>query len=205
MDDYKVDLDDAVAELDRHFHELKRAARERLGRLFNEADYPESLRGLFAVSYDFPSVEPPAYLVALSPQLYEQEQARVSARFEEAVRLAEHAFLEEFARLVEHLTERITGTNDDGSTKVFRDSVVGNLTDFFERFRALNVRSNAQLDVLVEQAQRVVRGVGAQELRDSQALRQSIAGQLTRVQASLDSMLVDRPRRRILRQAPGGA
>ena len=27
---------------------------------------------------------------------------------------------------------------------VFRDSVVDNLTDFFERFRSLNVRSSAQ-------------------------------------------------------------
>jgi hypothetical protein len=141
----------------------------------------------------------------LSPQLYEQEQARVSARFEEAVRLAEQAFLEEFARLVEHLTERISGTNEDGSPKVFRDSAVGNLAEFFERFRSLNVRSSAQLDGLVEQAQRVVRGVGAQELRDSATLRQDIAGQLARVQTSLDAMIVDRPRRRILRQVPGGA
>jgi hypothetical protein len=205
MDEFQVELADAVAELDRHFGELKRSARERLGSLYNEADYPESLTGLFAVSYDFPSVEPPDYLVALSPQLYEQERARVSARFEEAVRLAEQAFLEEFARLVEHLTERISGTNEEGSVKVFRDSAVGNLADFFERFRTLNVRSNAQLDGLVAEAQRVVRGVGAQELRDSDALCQQVASQLVRVQSSLDAMLVDRPRRRILRQSPAPA
>jgi hypothetical protein len=205
MEDYRVELDDAVSELNRHFGELKRSARERLGSLYSETDYPESLSGLFAVSYDFPSVEPPDYLVALCPQLYEQEQARVSARFEEAVRLAEQAFLEEFARLVEHLTERISGTNEDGSGKVFRDSAVGNLADFFERFRSLNVRGSAQLDALVDQAQRVVRGVGAQELRDSASLRQQVAGQLARVQSSLDAMLVDRPRRRILRQGPAPA
>ena len=55
VDDYKTELEDAVAELDRHFEELKRAARERLGSLYNDQDYPETLRGLFAVSYDFPS------------------------------------------------------------------------------------------------------------------------------------------------------
>ena len=73
MDEYRVELDDVVADLDRHFGELKQAARQRLGSLYNEQDYPDSLRGLFAVSYDFPSVEPPDYLVALSPLLYEQE------------------------------------------------------------------------------------------------------------------------------------
>ncbi|WP_435011921.1 hypothetical protein P12x_006155 (plasmid) [Tundrisphaera lichenicola] len=204
MSDFRVELDDAVADLDRHYGELKQAARERLGSLFNPSDYPESLVGLFGVLWDFPNVEPPDYLVQLSPGLYEAERARVSARFEEAVQLAEQAFLDEFARLVAHLTERITGVGEDGQPRVFRDSAVENLTAFFERFRALNVRSNDQLDALVVEAQRVVRGVAAQDLRDGASLRTSVATQLGRVQTSLDAMLVERPRRRILRQ-PGGA
>jgi hypothetical protein len=137
----------------------------------------------------------------LSPALYEQERARMEARFEEAVALAERAFTEEFARLVEHLTERITGAGEDGQPRVFRDSAVANLSDFFARFRELNVRSNEQLDELVERAQRAVRGVAAQDLRDSQALRHRVAGQLAQVQSALDGLLVERPRRRILRQA----
>jgi hypothetical protein len=204
MADFKAELDDAVANLDRHYDELKHAAAERLGSLFNAADYPETLQGLFDVAVDFPSIEPPDYLMQLSPGLYQQE--RVRARFEEAVRLAEQAFLEEFARLVDHITDRLTGTSDDGTPKVFRDSAVGNLGEFFARFRELNVRSNAQLDELVERAQQAVRGVGAQDLRDSQGLRQRVATQLTQVQSALDGLLVDRPRRRILRQpAAGGA
>lgn len=126
---------------------------------------------------------------------------RVASRFEEAVRLAEAAFLDEFARLVEHLAERTTGSNDDGTLKVFRESAVGNLVEFFTRFRDLNVRSNPQLDALVEQAQRAVRGVAAQDLRDSQGLRQRVATQFSEVKTALDALLIERPRRRILRQA----
>jgi hypothetical protein len=202
MADFKAELDDAVANLDRHFDELRRAAARRLGSLYNASDYPETLIGLFGVAWDFPAIDPPDYLVQLAPGLYEREQERVRARFEEAVRLAEQAFLEDFARVIDHLTERITGTNDDGTQKVFRDSAIDNLAEFFERFRSLNVRSNQQLDELVTQAQRAVRFVGAQDLRDSEALRGQVATQLSGVQASLDAMLVDRPRRRILRNAP---
>ena len=204
MADYRTELDDAVANLDRHYGELRRAAAERLGSLYNPSDYPETLVGLFGLNWDFPNVEPPDYLVQLSPALYEQERARVAARFEEAVELAERAFTEEFARLVAHLCERATDT--DGEAKVFRDSAVENLAGFFERFRSLSVRSNEGLDQLVAEAQRAVRGVGAQELRDSGALRRNVAAQLAGVRESLDAMLVDRPRRRILRQsgAPGG-
>src|SRR5688572_10604788 len=39
MADSKVELGDAVANLDRHYGELKRAAAERLGSLYNADDY----------------------------------------------------------------------------------------------------------------------------------------------------------------------
>ena len=201
----RADLDHAVAALDRHYAELRAAARGRLGSLYDEADYPATLVGLFGVAWDFPSLEPPGYLVALSPAVYEQERARVAARFEEAVALAERAFADEFARLVEHLAERLSGAGEDGSPKVFRDSAVGNLREFFDRFKELNVRSDPDLDALVERARRVVRGASAQDLRDEGPLRERVAAGLSRVRESLDSLLVDRPRRRVLRQAAGGA
>jgi hypothetical protein len=194
----KADIEEAVKNLDRHFASLKSAARERLGRLYNPADYPESLRGMFDVTWDFPSVEPPAYLQRLSSELYEQECRRVSAQFDEAVRLAEQAFLQELSQLVAHLSERLSGT-DDGKPKIFRDSVVENLSEFFERFRRLNIHSNDQLDEIVAQAQRAVRGLQPQQLRDNEKLRNRVVSQLTGVQSVLDGLLVDRPRRNILR------
>ena len=193
------ELQEAVATLDAHYAELKAAARRRLGRLFNAADYPTSMRGMFDVSYDFPSVEPPDYLRQLSPQLYQQEAQRVAARFDQAIELAEQAFTEELSKLVSHLSERLSGT-DDGKPKVFRDSAVENLREFFDRFRHLNVRSSQQLDELVVQAQRVVSGVQPQTLRDNQSLRQRVATQLSSVQSVLDGLLLDRPRRNIVRR-----
>src|SRR3954454_8359861 len=175
LESYRGELADAVGNLESHYDELKATAAERLGRLFNRADYPASLVGLFEVTWDFPSVEPPDYLRNLNSALYEAEKARVAARFDEAVQLAETAFVEEFAKLVGHLSERISGVGEGGEKKVFRDSAVGNLSEFFEKFKSLNVRSNDQLDALVGQAQRAVRGVGAQDLRGSGDLRQRVA------------------------------
>ena len=196
---FREELDEAVAKLDRHYDELRSAARQRLGDLYNVSDYPPSLAGIFAIEHDYPSVEPPDYLRQLSPELYQQECQRVQSRFDEAVQLAEQAFTEELAKLVSHLTERLAGA-EDGKPKTFRDSSVTNLTEFFERFRTLNVRSNDQLDELVSNAQRVVSGVEPQQLRDSDSLRQQIATQLSSVQSSLDGLLVDRPRRNIIRR-----
>jgi len=202
MNSLGAELAEAVKELNEHFVELKGAARARLGRLFNSTDYPDSLVGLFQVEHDFPSVDAPEYLRELSPELFHQEQARVAARFEEAVRLTEEAFTTEFARVVSHLTERLSGT-EDGKPKVFRDSAIENMTEFFQRFRTLNVRSSVELDRLVDDAQRIVRGIEPQSLRDNGQLRQQVVTQLSSVQATLDGMMVDRPRRRIIRSGTG--
>jgi len=199
MAGFREELAMAVERLDEHYDELKDLARRQLGSLFNPADYPPHLRGLFVIEWDFPSVEAPTYLRQLNPDLYEQECARIASRFDEAVRLTEAAFIDEFTQLVGHLTERLAGQSD-GQPKVFRDSAIGNLTQFFERFRHLNIRSNDQLDELVEQAQDIVQGRSPQQLRDNTTLRQSVATQLTEVQNALDDLLVDRPRRNILRR-----
>jgi len=191
-------LDEAVVDLDGHYDELRHAARDRLGSLFNASDYPVSLAGAFSMSWDFPSVDPPGYLRQVNPELYEQECDRVRSRFAEAIRLAEEAFTAELSELLSHLCERLNGDRD-GKPKVFRDTAVSNLTEFFSRFRSLNVGSNAELDRLVEQAQSVLRGVRPNSLRQSDGLRQHITTQLSGVQSVLDGMMVDRPRRNIMR------
>ena len=192
------ELIQAEAELAAVYEEIKNDARRRLGRLYNSGDYPAEIRGLFNVEWDFPSVEPPSYLMHVNPQLYHQEQERITRRFQEAINLAEQAFVGEFADLVNHLTERLN-TGPEGERKIFRDSVITNLTEFFGRFGQLNIHSSEQLDRLVEDAQQIVRGVVPQELRDNDGLRQHVATQFARVQANLDGMLVDRPRRSIIR------
>ena len=200
MNEFRYELGEAVEQLDQQYSELQRLARTRLGSLFNRADYPRSLKGLFAVEWDYPSVEPPDYLRQLSPELYEQERIRVAARFDEAVQLAEQAFASEFTGLIAHLTERLSG-QEDGKPKIFRDSAVTRLTEFFDRFRTLNVRSSDELDRLVQQAQEAVQGIAPQHLRDRVSVRQQVCRDLTAIQSSLDGLLVDRPRRNILRRA----
>ncbi len=84
---------------------------------------------------------------------------------------------------------------------MFRDSAVENLREFFERFRRLNIRSSPELDMLVEEAQQTITGVEPQTLRDSNRLRQMVvARDFEQIQASVGEMLVDRPRRNVLRR-----
>ncbi len=94
-------------------------------KLFVESDYPESLTDLFDMQWEYPSVDPPNYLMQLSRRSNSRECERVTARFNEAIELAESAFMEELGQLISHLQERLSGQSD-GKPKIFRDSVVEN-------------------------------------------------------------------------------
>ncbi len=202
MNELRDDLRDAERELDNHYDDLRSTAKTRLGRLYNSDDYPVSMVGLFEVSVDHPNVEAPEYLRMLSPTLYRQETDRVRNRFDEAVRLAEESFLGELSKLVEHLTERLSGT-DDGKPKIFRDTVVTNLVEFFDRFRRLNIGSSDELDRMVADVKRIVGNTTADDLRNSELLRKHVSTELSRVQANLDGMMIDRPRRNLIRRNGG--
>jgi hypothetical protein len=123
----------------------------------------------------------------------------MKTRFNEAVQLAEQAFADELSQLVSHLAERLSG-EDGGSPKVFRDSAVTNLLEFFERFQRLNILSDEGLDQLVEDARGVIGGFQPQQLRDQPTFRQHVSNELTRVGASIEGWMVNRPRRNILRR-----
>ena len=205
MAQYRQALQDAARELAAQYDAIKSEAERRLGTLYSASDYPTTLDGMFDMEWSVVPIEPPQYLVSLHPEVYQQEQARVRERFESAVELAEQAFAPELQRLTAHLAERLTGLHD-GQPKVFRDSAVENLRQFFERFRRLNIRSSPELDMLVEEAQQVITGIEPQQLRDSVRLRQMVARDFEQIQASVGEMLVDRPRRNILRRGHvGGA
>ncbi|MDQ7010621.1 MAG: hypothetical protein Q9M29_02250, partial [Mariprofundaceae bacterium] len=195
MEGFRQELHQAEADLNAVYDDIKVDARQRLGRLYNPADYPGEIRGLFDVAWDFPNVEPPSYLMQINPEVYEEERARVAARFEEAVRLAEEAFANELADLIDHLTERLTpGT--EGQRKVFRDSTIGNFRDFIDRFRLLNIRSNQQLDALVEQAESLLQGVTPGQIRTLPEVRQQLHLGMEALREGLDRIVVDAPRRR---------
>lgn len=197
MRERAAELDQAVADLEAKYPELRERAQVALADLFDAHDYPSTIDGCFGLSWDFPSVDPPAYLKQLNPELYDAECRKIEARFSLAVEQAEQAFAQQFAQLVTHLVDRLRG-DVDGKPKVFRDSAVENLNNFFEQFRQLDVGSSSQLQELVTRAQNAVRGVTAGELRENADARATVQAALGEVAQQIDGLMVNRPDRMIV-------
>jgi hypothetical protein len=197
LKELRGELAEAARQLDAHYEELLRSARERLGTLFEASDYPPRLSDWFSMDWDYPSIQPPDYLRQLSPELYEQECRRVRARFEEAVQLAERAFMDEFARMVKKLCRQISG--DQGRQRCYSAKVVGWNSSLFESFRDLHISSQPELDALVDRAQAVLAGIQPDEWDRCPDIRRQMAEELEQVSQSLEALMVDRPRRRLIR------
>jgi len=197
MREFKEQLSAAAANLQLEYESVKEAARQKLGDLFNAADYPSTLEGVFDIKWEYPAVDAPNYLMTFNPELYEQEQRRIQGRFETAVLMAEQAFAERLQELVSHLIERLTD-EPDGTKKTFKSSAIENFKEFYENFRSMNVRSNAQLEGLITQANDLVAGVEAKDLRTNADLRRNLSQQMATVQTALDNLITNAPRRRVM-------
>lgn len=196
---HKARLAEACEALELEYADLKEAARKKLGELYNEKDYPESISNRFSIRTEVVNLSPPDYLATLNPELYAREQARVRAEFESAVALAEEAFTKELEGLLDHLVERLSGEDSDGKKKVFRDSAIDNLTDFLDRFKKLNIGSDKALDELVDKAKAIVGGeeVTAKRLRNDTLFRDEVAGKFAELRGELDQHLKLKPKRKL--------
>jgi hypothetical protein len=197
MREFKDQLAAASSNLQLEYESIKAAAREKLGQLYNPNDYPATLENVFAITWEYPPIEPPRYLMNFNPELYAQEQSRIQQRFENAVALAEDAFAEQLSEMVSHLIERLTDA-PDGQPKIFKATAIDNFKEFYENFRRMNVRSNPQLESLISQANNLVSGVTAKEVRNSKALRQNLTHQMGELQTTLSTLITEAPRRRIM-------
>jgi hypothetical protein len=199
---YRAQLAALVCELAQNFEEIKEAARAELGDLYNPTDYPgaDELTEKFGLTYSFRTIEPPQYLMQLSPAVYAAEVEKIQNTFAAAAAQAEEAFRAEFAELVAHLASRVHD-NEDGTRNIFRDSAVENIREFVERFKSLNFTGGAGgLTELIEHTQRVIQGKSADDLRDNDSLRMQIRQDLTKVANELGKDIIPARRRKVLKK-----
>ena len=192
---FQQDLQEAVNELQAVYKEMQKAAEEKLGTLYDEHDYNESIVNEFSIAWDFPSLTPPDYLKQLNPDLYEREAQKVAAKFSEAVDIAEQMFATELQDLVTRLTERLSPEPGTGKFKIVKNCLVDGMNEFFVRFKTLNIGSNEKLTELVEAAEMLFNGVDPETLRKSQEMKTTVHTGLSELKEKLDEMLVDAPER----------
>jgi hypothetical protein len=172
-------------------------AKTRLRAAFNPNDYPpaERLEKLFRMEWRYVAFSVPGTLRTVSKELFKKEQEKAANAWAETLEEVRTLLRTHMAELVGHMVDRLSGTDDKGKPKVFKNTLVSNMTEFLNSFDARNLTDDAELAQIVGKARQLLSGVDAQTLRTSQALRSSLRDGFCALQGSLDTLITVRPSR----------
>ena len=169
-------------------------ARDRMNGQFKAADYPDrsDLLERFGVKWSYLSL---GVAENLPPEMAERERAKLEARFDQVGDDVQNALRVGLRDLVGHLAEKLK-PSEDGKKKIFRDSAVGNLSEFLELFSARNITDDSELAALAASAENLLQGVSPEGLRGRPGLAASVADGLEGVKAAVSDLIEVQPGRK---------
>lgn len=194
--DAKAEFDTAVAMFLREYPTLKTEAKERLGTMFNEADYPDvgDLARRFAVeprilpiptANDFRCHMGAEALAAAKKALEASNAAALRVATADAWNQARRAIATMAEKLAAYSPER-EGEKVRG---IFRDSLVTNVIEISTRLPNLNLAEDPRMADLAEKMEQDLCYYSAEELRNDDAARLNVQKQAARIVTQIDEIL----------------
>jgi len=197
LNEFRSEFNQSVDDFMGSYEQLREVAMVHLGALFDESEYPMDVRKKFAFIWRFIVVDVPnGNTSLLAPEVYEREKQKFVETMEQARELAIQSLREEFAGMVERITERFSN-GPNGDTKIFRNRTVNNFYEFFETFKERNIFRDEELSQLVERAKAILGGRSAEEIRSNVIFKQRIGDGMLEVENAMVEILT-MPRRKIV-------
>jgi hypothetical protein len=185
----RMRFQDLIEQFIERYPELRRAAIEPLGSLYNAGDYPstEGIREEFAMRWQYITFATPHKLAEISPALFAEEKAKAAEMmretFEEIRAVLRMGMLELITRLRQSLEP---GT--DGKVKRLTSASVARLQEFLETFKFRNITDDAELGRLASQVRNIMAGIDSEQIRDSEQLRDRVRATMAEVGSKLETL-----------------
>jgi hypothetical protein len=181
------------------YDEAVEQARTDLGPLFRADEYPAAaeVRACFGFEWSFIELQAAGGLKQISEQLYQAQERKLAEEWERSAQTMRDSLRAAFSELVSSLRERLEGERESGKAKIFRDSRVENLRKWVAIFSDRNVTGDGELAEMVSQADRLLAGTTADDLRKDQNHRKCTAEALAAIEKGVGGLIVkDAPKRK---------
>lgn len=156
--------------------------RDLSGVLLGPANSPEIYVGSFGVRWDYPSSEPDPRLKSHYPQVYREEQERLSERFRQAAEEADAALLGEVVRLANAALELL---KDQSGAAARRARSWQRLAEGFLRLKRLNVARDGAVDLVLAEAHKILRKLGTRPPKSGGLAARRVAATIRWLQSEL--------------------
>jgi hypothetical protein len=166
---------------------------------FKEDEYPtvKEIRDSFKFDIQFMTFDLPGVLSVVDETMAEREREKMAEKFKTIGEDIRDGLRELMQGLVTHLLDRLSG-QEDGKPKKLMPSAINNLMGFLNEFEGQNVSKDSELEKLVAQLKNTLEGVTPKSLKKDNNYRSIVTTSLQSVKAQLDTLIVDKPTRRIL-------
>jgi len=176
----KAEFDDAVEDFVTVGYIAAMAQAEfRMGALFAAKEYPaqDELRTRFYVRLDIDSVTgADDFRVNLSSEAVAQVKENLESAMNERIQKAQADVWARMGELIERFHDRMSGEDN-----LFRDSIVGNLTELLDVLPGLNILGDPDLKRIAADARQTLTAYNPKELRKDKALRAGAAAEAKRI------------------------
>lgn len=181
--------------------ERRDEAKDRLKGEFDASLYPNRAEVLtkFRIDWSWMSMSTPDSLKKISAEFFEREKQKAADNLRAATDGITALLAAEAKKLGDHLIERLT-PNEKGEVKVIRKSVVNNINEFLQSFSLRNIGTSEELNAQIQRIQGLVSGIDAATLKVNGDLRTSVADQFKEVAAALDDLIVNKPKRYMVKE-----
>lgn len=177
----------------------KAAAKTRLGKLYNEADYPSEwrIRRGIGTELEIRDEVVPERLKNLDADIFKEELKKKKAEAQELVREFKYDLRRQLQELVAHLADRLA-PDAQGERKVFRTSALENINEWLAFFDDKNtVTQDGSLGAEVDKLRKLLSGVDVDQLKDDEKFRKQLTKDVDGVKKSLDGLIKEAPKRLI--------
>lgn len=176
LNDMKFEFDKRVQDFIQDYNVQVSGMAFKLGAMFDRAEYPHAneIAGKFKVSWDIAPVPISGdFRVDAENSLREELRLAYEQTMTERIQEVNTLLWDKLKGCLDKLAERLSD-DEDGKSKVFRDSLVDNAVELCELLKSLNVAGDKDLERARKDLEGALLGVSPKDLRDQEDVRASV-------------------------------
>ena len=164
-------------------------AQLKLGDLFDPCEYPtaESLRAKFGFRLSYiPLPDAGDFRIDVGNEATDQIRTEYQSYYSRQLESAMNDVWKRLYEKLSNMSEKLDYTDDN--KKIFRDTLVSNVTDMVELLNVCNVTGDTQMSAMANKLDEALRGITPDALREDQHLRAETKRTVDDVIKSLPSL-----------------
>lgn len=168
----KNEWNSLVADFITHYDTAKETAKQHLGSLFSEDDYPslETLRSKFRIGLSVMPVPSSDFRTQLASSEVEKIQQQVADQLKAAQRAAMKELWARLHSKVKHMADKLTD-----ESAIFKNSLVENVREQCAMLTRMNFADDQDIDLIRGEVTQLLTAYDADELRVNPTVRRTVA------------------------------